>query len=56
MICKFCHIKEGSEVDFYMCDECLSFMCHDCTYTSIKTGRDFCKYCVYNLKYIGRVV
>lgn len=58
--CRFCQVNEttkaldGKPFDFYVCDECESIMCHVCTQTSAKTGKDHCKYCIDNLRYEGK--
>jgi hypothetical protein len=60
--CKFCSVSEvmkaidGKLFDFYICEECQSVMCHQCTYTSIRTGNDYCEYCWRNLEYIGKKI
>jgi len=51
---KFCHKQENEPgIDFYICDECESMMCTDCMWTSVKTGHDYCTFCIYNLQYDG---
>lgn len=54
MECKFCRVGESGEVDFYCCDSCQSYMCHNCMYTSAKSGKDYCEYCKRNLEREGR--
>ena len=53
--CKFCRLTEEiGEIDFYICKECESMMCHVCAETSIKTGQDYCWYCKKNLQWEGK--
>lgn len=54
MKCKFCHELQSDLLDLYLCEECESYVCHNCVYTSIKTGKDYCEYCKRNLQYEGR--
>jgi hypothetical protein len=54
MNCKFCHVGDSSSTDFYICDSCESFMCHDCMWTSTRNGKDYCEYCKHNLEWEGR--
>lgn len=62
--CKFCRVQDNNKlskigflgVDFYLCEECQSVVCHNCTYTSSRTGRDYCEFCVKNLHYEGKVL
>jgi hypothetical protein len=57
--CRFCHVTEKLKAldkkpfDFYECEKCLSVICHMCVETSIKTGKDYCKFCKRNLQYNG---
>ena len=53
MKCKFCKCVDSVEVDFYQCEKCESIMCHSCTQTSIRTGKDYCEYCLFNMQWKG---
>lgn len=43
--CKICQVDNSTNIDYYICDECGSVVCHSCMYTSSRSGRDFCVYC-----------
>jgi hypothetical protein len=50
-ICRFCQLEVGEEgliVDMYSCDSCQSYVCYECVWTSVKTGKDYCSYCKAN--------
>lgn len=59
--CKFCHrtnqmkADDGQWIDIYICDECESYVCYECLYTSPKTGNDYCMYCKRNLQIEGKL-